>query len=86
MSTSILTFCEIRITVSIFGHLVYTTIGERLVARDKPFIAVNEITIFAKGVRVTKIFTVESSFPPHPHIKDDVPSSDVKFEIVPSFP
>ena len=80
------TFCEIGVSISPLGHRVYTTIGERLVTRDKPLITVDEVAILAKGMGVAKVLAVELGFPPHPHIKNDVLSSDVKLESVPSIP
>ena len=82
----ILTFCEIRVAVSPFGHCVYTAIGKRLVTRNKPFIVIDEIAVFAKSVRIAEVFAIESRFPPHPHIKNNVLSSDEVFESIPFIP
>ena len=86
LSTPILTFHEIGIPISPFLHSVYAPVGKRFIARDKPFIMVNKITILAKSVRVTKVLVIESRFPPHPHIKDNVLSSDIILETIPTFP
>ena len=86
LSTPILIFCEIGIAISVFCGGVNSTILERLVRGNKPMVVVDEITIFIKSPGVSKILFVKVVFPPHPHIEDDVLSSDVKLESVPSIP
>ena len=47
---------------------------------------IDEIAIFAKSVRIAEVLAVESRFPPHPHIKNNVLSGDEIFESVPFIP
>ena len=47
---------------------------------------VDEIAVFTKSVRMAEVLAVESRFPSHPHIKNNVLSGDEIFESVPFIP